>query len=324
MTFTLVAGTGFEHGSTGVFTSGGGSVSGSYKKNGNYGMYLPNDSSALIDGIISANEAYASFWIYTNNGWDGIYCRFKLSDNNYVGIRWGYGGNPNYYRWRGVNNTTEFAVGSIDHWTQVWHHIQIHLIVGDSGTLQIKIDGVLDIDYSGDTKPGTSETITGFYWGGNINANYFLDDIAIGTGGWPGDIRYEAIVPTADTATDQWTPSTGSDAWEMVNEVPYSDTDYISTTTSGHRTLMDLGDFTGTNKEIVAVINWVRAWKSDAISDQLKLLLKSGSTEVNEIFDLLTTVAYKYKIYNTNPDDSAAWEDADIDALQIGVESIIV
>ena len=61
--------------------------------------------------------------------------------------------------------------------------------------------------------------------------------------------------------------------------------------------------------------------KTDAGSKQCKILTRSGTTEtLGSAITLSDTYKTYTEIYEENPDDSAAWEDADINAVEVGVQ----
>ena len=88
-----------------------------------------------------------------------------------------------------------------------------------------RINGLQDIAYS---TTGWDSTIERVLLG--LRGSYF-DDVSYGHSGWPGDIRYEVLVPNAVQGTNEWTCSTGTDHYALVDEIPPSDTDYLSTDT---------------------------------------------------------------------------------------------
>lgn len=270
------------------------------------------------------DEIYWSMWLYveTLNAATGIY--IYIDDGNYIKLINPSAVNPKY--WDAYVNTTKVASGAVPFYINTWNLIEFHVKIADAGTIETKINGVADISYSGDTKPGASTTLN--YTDYNLNPSgtsagqrIFVDDYTLATGGWIGDVRYDALVPTGDITT-QWTASAGS-RYACIDEVPASDADYISVASNAQRELSDVTDFTGTNKTIVGVMHWLRGKKDPANSQQIKLVEKIGASEnVTAALNLTNAYLYYWTISPTKP-GGGAWADADVDGLGVGVDSVI-
>lgn len=225
------------------------------------------------------------------------------------------------------------GTGTIPIIYNTWYLIEVYYKVADSGgRFVVKIDGVTDIDYTGDTKPSTQTTIDNVYHSTPTNGHaFYIDDLALNdTSGasdnsWCGDGNIVALVPNGD-ASVQWTPSTGADNYAMVDEVPAdNDTTYVESSTNGHKDYYDLTDFDGAGKTIRRI--WVEARARDTVAeaDGVKLGVKAGATESLSAAKSLST-SYTRQIGDdlvANPDDSAEWGDADLDALQLVVEAVV-
>jgi hypothetical protein len=232
----------------------------------------------------------------------------------------------NSSHWDGYINGDLVATGTVNT-TSTWQHVQVHIIISDTGTFDCKVEGSSNFTYSGDTKPGVGTTISyvQFYCpapGGEGQRTMYCDDIAIGTGGWPGDLRVDGLVPNGDD-TAEWTPSTGGTDYGCVDETPANDADYISTTVTGERAVLTLADFDGVNKTPMGVTLLVRMCKDTANADTIKFGLLSDTTEsvVNQV--VTTSLAYYSTFFQKNPDGDVDWDDAALDALKIVLENVI-
>lgn len=328
MTYTPVWGTGLEMGSIeleNLVYSGTVALETTTVHTGGYSMrmfgaYKPAAVVTLSFSPIVGNqsEIYLSAWVYANV-YLGIYA--VTGDGYNVGV---YRDGTN---WDAYVNSVKVADGSVSIANGEWHLLEMYVKVDNSGAIQTKIDGIADIDYSGDTQPGTSADSYAirFNLAGDITKQptAYIDDITIATGGWIGDVRYgAALVPTADTAVKWWEPSTGTDNYALLDELPPSDTDNVSSGSPGSKDLYEMADWTGDPTfEIQFIVDWVRAKKDVAGDQQIRSVIKSGATESSGgSIDLSTTYQYYGRILTTDPDTSAAWEDAGIDALLAGQE----
>ena len=141
---------------------------------------------------------------------------------------------------------------------------------------------------------------------------------------WCGDGRILFLSPETDVQAS-WSPFVGASSWSEVDEVPKDDnTTYVSATTAGTKDLLtcasiDIGD--GSVNLVWGYTQSAKALAED--TEELKTLLKAGSTEVGASAPALTT-AYQPGIttyYASNPDTSVPWTEADVNAsLQVGYE----
>lgn len=211
-----------------------------------------------------------------------------------------------------------------------WYLVEIHYLQHSSGgILQVKIDGVQEINFSGNTASTGSGGLSYFLATTDTGTKgQQIDDLAVNdTSGsvdnsWLGDGWVDFLLPNGD-ASVQWTPSTGSSNYATVDErTSNGDTDYNSSASSSDKDLLNLTTISlSSGQEISAVQPVVVAKRVVADTPlNLEVGLKSGSTEDFDSGHTLTTTykTYRGDIYLNNPDDGQAWEQADIDALQVG------
>jgi len=265
---------------------------------GNYTRVLP----------VARSDRYDSLWFRPDTGGDII---LEDSDGNeLISIRW----DGTY--WDAYVGGGKVADGSVATSSRTWTHIQIHTVIGDSGSIDTRIDGTPDISYSGDTKPGSATTVAKVKFVGHGGANSYVDDWVFGSGGWPGDRRVEFKAVTSDI-TQAWTPSTGSDNYACIDERPPDDNDYVSCTTD-QTDEYGVADFDATGKGIGSVTVIARVKKSDGGSDD-KITLGMGDGVNNDdgsAESVLTSYEHHWYLSTTAP-DGGAWTDTDVDNLQI-------
>lgn len=328
MAFTMQWGTGFEPGHVDLLglghTEGTITISDSILHTGNYALlvgYYPGAGTFWVDTVGSPSDLYVALWAYPGNSDSDIMnIRIWLGDDKTINLR---RGGPDLTWDLYIDGVLE-AEGTVETDAKEWQHIQIHYQIADAGQIDTKIEGIDDISYSGDTKPGTSDVIDKV----GVNQSYGpsrVDDFCFGTDGWPGDIRFEALVPNADTATIEWDGSDGNqvDNYALVDEHGPDTDDYVESVASGEQDKYDLEDFDITNKDPIAVMLWAYAKKDEADAHQLKLIMDDGTEDVGAAQDLLTDWSYAWRLELTAP-SGGDWTDALLDALEVGFESVIV
>jgi hypothetical protein len=294
-------------------------------KTGSYGLRCDSsDENNTINATFSTfapqSDIYIGMWIYPGaSEIPRIY--IYLDDGNYLKVSISASG-----VWSGYVGSTLVATGSLTMVSGSWQHIQIHLIVSNTGTFDCKLDGSPNFSYSGDTQPGVGTAVSSIQLRTETAANavaYYVDDLVIGTGDWPGDLRVDGLYPTSDTATAEWTPSTGATNFGAIDERPASDTDYISTTVTGERSIVELLDFSSANKTPFGINLVARMNRDTATADTIKYGVISGATESTVDQAITTTMAFYKTFFPLNPDGSVAWDAASINALQVVFESVI-
>ena len=217
--------------------------------------------------------------------------------------------------------------------------IELHIKIDDAtGVIETKVDGIADATFSGDTKPGADSNFDNIYMlasagglgGGDIGCQ--VDDIAINdTAGavdnsWTGDGHIIVIKPTIDTATLELTPSAAVDHYTLVDDIPADgDTTYVEGSVDDEEDIYDMAACGLGDVVITRIWTEARARDTASTGKSIALITKaSGGAEVSG-GDVPLLNTYTKKILGAeqlvNPVDSAAWEVADIDALQGGVRT---
>lgn len=248
------------------------------KRTGVYSLRLNSTGS---------NFGYYAFLSLTS-GLTELYAQFAwCTQNSPIGTAW-----TRLFRWEGptgtvlgglkINNSTgkievytgDFAslvaTGNVVLTTNTVYVIEVHVVLGDSGSITVRVDLIEDSTFSGDTKPGADTTVNFLRWG-NISTGYvYIDDIIVNdTAGsrnnsWPDGGKVYYIVPTGDGATKDWTPSAGADHYALVDEVPPSATDNLQATAIDKVDILTFPALPGDAQSILAVIPEVYAFKGSS------------------------------------------------------------
>lgn len=326
MAFVMEFGTGFELGqmplragvwSANVVLGTSGAHTGGYYVStfglGRYWRYIRPVPSA---------ELYVSFWLRY-----GVVTpsanSFLLQDSagsTLIGLR----RNGNYLDvYVGSANVASGGVA----FDNDWHHVQLHALIDNaSGVVETIIDGIPDCNYSGDTQPGSETDIARLYAGRQTGVEGDYDDICWGSGGWPGDIRFDAVLLDGDD-TQEWTPSEGTDHYALLDEVPASTDDFVSTIVdaSDVYTLAPWDDTDGEGnvvKDPIAVTLWASARKEDGNhNDLLRLNMQDGVNSVAGDAETLLTNYENRWFFQVAAPDGGAWTKTKIDALLVGIDA---
>ena len=197
--------------------------------------------------------------------------------------------------------------------------------LNSGGILQLKINGAaMEINFSGDSTAGL-ENIIKFGWFHTIvSTACCIDDFVVDDANWIGNTKIQALVPTGAGATTGWTPSTG-DNYAAVDEKPALDTDYIKTGSSQIDTYA-MQNLSGSIASIKSVAVQSRNWRTGNGSyDRGQHIVRPASTDglsasKTSIFPITATSFQS--IWELNPEDSAAWEEADVNGMEAGIKAV--
>jgi len=212
----------------------------------------------------------------------------------------------------------------------VWHYVEIKATISDTvGQVTINVDGVERLSTSADkdTKNGANAYVGAIQLGQIYNHNIRFDDFYVcDTSGsknndFLGDIRVDVLRPNAPGTYADFNPSTGAN-WENVDETYPTGTEYNDGSNVGDQDSYNVASLPSpAGTTIHGVKSQITVKKTDATLRKCKILTRAGSTD--DLGPTITlTIGYEThaKIFEDNPDDSADWEDADVNAVEVGVE----
>ena len=224
--------------------------------------------------------------------------------------------------------TTKVASGSKTYTANNWVVIEVHYKLGTSGEFTLKIDGVVDATFTGNTKPGSETQVDCFYFYPNTDGG--IDDIAMNdTSGtvdnsWCGDGYVIALHPDSNGDLSQLIGSDGNseDNYALVNEASSNgDTNYVEGSVVGGK---DLYNFSvpGLSGVVIKRI-WAEAIARDTVASGglIAMTIKINSTEYTDPSDTVLGTSYgtvKGKEYLVNPSTDMEWMLSDIAAIQAG------
>jgi hypothetical protein len=241
-----------------------------------------------------------------------------------VNIRWTPTGQFAIYNQDTLLGTTGGTALS----TGIWYYVEFKIYCHESaGTYEVHVGEVsVGSGSSLDTMAGSDSfydrvRITGCY-----GSSYYIDDFYIcdSTGAanndFLGNVRVQALRPSAAGDSTQLTPSTGDNYTCVDEEVCNDDTDYVESGTVGHKDLYTFGDTTVSHVKGVMVCTDCR--ETDATSFSLTTVCKSGATESDDSAQPIGTTSFitKRRLLETDPNTATAWTVSDLNAAQFGVK----
>ena len=221
--------------------------------------------------------------------------------------------------WKYVTSWTKLAEESGNHYVNTGLLIDVQLIsYGATGTINVYANGVLAVTYTGDLSvSGVSGFDCVMLGAVSTNSNPIVSEIIVSdtdTRNFPG---LKTLAPTSDGTTTDWTG-----AYTEVDEATISDADVNYTDTADKDQAFNVSNMPTGSFVIGAVKIACRATKSeDASIGKIALGYYSGSTAVGDDQSLTTAWATYESLDLTNPVTGAAFQQSEMNDLQINVRS---
>lgn len=303
-----------------VNTMGGSpSISSLYMRSGNYSYQI---DGWAVKNFTSVSELYYRCAVMRAFNSGQIHS-FMDGDTNVVQIMIDSDDKVKIY-----NGNTLVATGNTVLYKNRWYVVEVHIVTGASGLVEVRLDGVMEVSYSGNINAST--VVNKLYVTRSIDRT-FLDDIALNDvsgssdNTWCGDGHVIALLPNGNGDTNQWSASSGLN-YQCVDEGFFGngDTDYVSTSTSGQVDLYNIQDPSLPSGAVIKRV-WATCVAKKTVSENATITvgLKTGATEYWGSAQQLETdyKAFSGQVYSQNPNTLSAWTISDLTNLQIGVKS---
>ena len=224
------------------------------------------------------------------------------------------------------------AVGVIT--TNTWYYFEVWFKpLNTNGRAVVYVDGVKVVDFTGDTT-ADREFINAFSFSGNSgdNSGYggmLLDDIVVNSADgavnntYPGMVRLLPIRPDSTGTNSDWTRAgvdLGSDEAQLRNgtwEFAMMQTPDADDLQDAVPEIPDLP----AGATITNIVLSVRAKVEAGAGVIAPLVIANGTSDISADQTLVSAWRYYQYAWAVNPDDSAAWDEADLSLLKIGVSS---
>lgn len=219
-----------------------------------------------------------------------------------------------------------------------WHYLECKFIIAESassGFVEVRVDGQEVINETGvDTNNNFGTAVLDFRFG-CTNAStgtgdyvgyddiYILVDADGGQTDYLDPQRIRALPPTGDTGTMDWTTSSGTVHYTLIDENGVDTSDYVE---SGTATDIDMFSLTNIDDSRLGVYHGVKVEAEAIISDSgsgtLDVRIDSNGTvsETNSTISSTTTYVVVNHIDDKDPSGGANFTQSRLDALKAGIE----
>lgn len=212
-----------------------------------------------------------------------------------------------------------------------WQNVEMKVLFSNTvGTIEVRVEGVVvaGLNLTGlDTVNSALTTCAQIEFGFDDTANfaqwYQKDLVVWDTAGsinndFFGSVSVYALRTDGDVSLN-WTPSTGATGWNLLDESPPDDADYISAgDPPPSPAVMSLTDLPEDVTSVRGLIAIARSRKTDGGDGNLQVSMVSNGTPGNGSDRPITTAfTYWFDVFETDPDTSAAWTPVAVDAADI-------
>lgn len=283
---------------------------------------VPGDATATVAVAVAARISDISQALDTT----GLMLVFRDDTVVHVGISVLTDGSVRAYRGTGGGATTlgTSSTGLIT--SNNYFHLEVEVLVHNSaGTVRVFLNGnptpILDLSGQ-DTQNGGTAFVTAVGTGSDrlASVNFDFCDLVVRDGTTQlGDVRVDYRAANGNGDTNSFATNGSATASENVDETSPNDLDYNYSSSPGATDLYNLQDIDWSPSSILAVVEKVRAKKSDAGTRGLThAALSNSNSFTGDTSAVGTDPAYYHNVREVDPDTTAAWAEAAVNALQVG------
>lgn len=286
--------------------------------------------------IFGVGVRLASHQGVINNGAQGFYFETGALEQFHVEIESTSGTG---IRFRLMRGSTQLAVTSYTPFNEwVYLEVKVSVQTSTSGSYEMRLNGATDVSGTGvDTAQNgtTGWDVFSQRWSSNLATTLAYDDIYVcdGTGSVNNDFlgpqTVEGIMVTAEGASDQWTPITGSNNALLVDDpatsAPHDASNYVYSDTNGNKDLYVFSDLANTNGTVTAVQLEIQMAMAAAGTRTVKTVFRDpDTTEADVVNHVVDSTAYDgfNAVMEVNPASTVAWTAADINDGQFGMSVV--
>lgn len=223
-----------------------------------------------------------------------------------------------------LRGSTTLATSSSSINGGVSFYIEAKVYIADaSGTVAVRINGTSWINFTGDTRNAGNASANNITIGSGVVSNHnWINDLYIADGqagevtDFLGPQRCDSLFFTADGYYADWTPSTGSNRYSLVDDNPANDdTDYITGAVGQKVTIKTTSmSFTPATINGVKITGVMKKSASGTVN--VKRILRKSSTDYESATLLPPDITYAHisDVLETDPATATAFTKTDIES----------
>lgn len=211
-------------------------------------------------------------------------------------------------------------------------YIECSVVLHDTtGSVVVKVNTATVLNLTNqDTKNGGTKTVLeGIRFDNQSGQTSQMDDIYLTNGagavntGFLGDVSIETLFPSGNGNSSQLLGSDADsvDNYLLVDEVTPNTTDYVGSATDNQKDTYAFSNLVHGTGTIRGIQTAMYAAKSDSGARSLAKVIRSGGADFDGADKVLSTsFTGIFEINETDPNTSAAWTIANVNAAEFGVK----
>jgi len=217
-----------------------------------------------------------------------------------------------------------------------WYYVELKFFSHNStGTIEICINGVSELAATGKDTLLNDNGVTALVIGSTIPVTtvpsidfddlYIADTSGSVNNDFLGDVQVKQLIPTGNGNSSQFVGSDAdsTDNYLLVDDdgVPDDDSTYVESPTTTNKDTYAYENLPAAVVTVKAVCVKVLGKKVDVGAADLKTVARSNGTEADSAaIGMTTSYTAKAGIFEVDPDTSAAWLPAAVDAAEFGIK----
>lgn len=254
-------------------------------------------------------------------------CSFRSSTNNLFQVHVVSSGGIQIRSGNAIGTLlAESAPGIVS--TGTAYHLEFGVgIDSTDGWVEVRLNGQTVAQASGINTAGTTISEVGLRTSASAassSVSWFYDNLYVHNvsdlsqaDNWLGERLIFTLMPNADGSDTDWVPSTGSNAWSILDNVPVT-TAYIEATTVGDTTSVLFPDMPSSDLSVNAVRVEVSASKTG--TSDVNVAFGPGTARSAGFPQTQDTYIRFSEIWETNPDTGLPWDPSEINSIEVAVE----
>jgi len=223
-------------------------------------------------------------------------------------------------------NTEVAATVSYALFLETYYYFEAKVVIGNSGSVEIKVNEVTVLSYSGDTQQTSNNYATHVSLFQTLPSGQqrFGADLYIHKSEFLGDIRIGVIRPNGTGTHTDGTAVGAATVWQASDDTtPDADSTYIEEADEADKTTMNMEDVT-LDGDCLGIQVLVSARKDNANVRKIRVLVIADGTE-DDNSGLEHSLAMGYIYYRTTysiPPGGGTWTDTILDGVEAGFEVV--
>jgi hypothetical protein len=216
---------------------------------------------------------------------------------------------------------------------RAWQHVEINVVQSDTvGSVEVRVEGVTKLNLT-NVNTGASpyaQMVFGIESFGNsatfgAGSAAYKDCVWWDTNGtenvsFLGSVQVYDLVLDGDESLG-WTPSTGSTGYDLINETPPDDLDYISADASPPPySEFTFGDLPSDVVGVRGLVSIARMRKTDGGDANVQMsFMSEGDEDFGADRPITTAFTYYYDVSELSPDTAAPWNPIEVNNATVRI-----